>query len=426
MIGLAALGGLFVAYSLIASRLDRASVTPAMVFLGAGIVLGVQQTGLLPDAVKGELGTLAVELTLAILLFADASTVPLRDAEADAGLPLRLLLIGLPLTIAAGTVLGEGLFPAAGWASAALVATILAPTDSAVGLAVYTNAAVPVRVRRALNLESGLNDGLVTPFFTLFLAVLVSEDRVGAKDWGVHASSQIALAVLMAIVVGGVGGWLLIRSHRRGWTSQLSEQLAILSLAVVSYSASVAIGGNGFVSAFAAGIIFGRVTQRRMHKPVEFSETIGMFGSFFVWVLFGALVARPVLTHHFEPLAIAYAVLSLTAVRMGAVALALLGVHLRRETVAFMGWFGPRGLASVVFTVIAAETLRRANAATDMLLEVAVWTILLSVVAHGLSAGPLAKLYRKQLRGKPGLPELADAPEPRLRRRSLSGAAAGT
>ncbi len=426
MIGLAALGGVFVAYALVASRLDRVSVTPAMVFLGAGLFFGVKQTGLLPDAIKGELGTLAVELTLAILLFSDASTVPLRDAQADAGLPIRLLLIGLPLTIVAGTVLGEGLFPTAGWASAALVATILAPTDSALGLAVYTNAAVPVRIRRALNLESGLNDGLVTPFFTLFLAVLVSEDRVGAKDWGLQASSEIALAVLMAIVVGGVGGWLLIHAHRRGWTSQVSEQLAILSLAVVSYSGSVAIGGNGFVSAFGAGIIFGRVTQRRMHKPVEFSETIGMFGSFFAWVLFGALVARPVLSHHFQPRAIVYAVLSLTAVRMAAVALALLGVHLRRDTVAFMGWFGPRGLASVVFTVIASETLRRATAATDMLLEVAVWTILLSVVAHGLSAGPLAKLYGKQLRGKPGLPELADAPEPRVRRRSLSGAAAAS
>ena len=421
MKGLAIVAAVFVAYSLVASRLDRLSVTPAIVFVATGLILGVQSTGLLSDAVRG--GTVAVELTLAVLLFADASTVRLVDAEADARVPIRLLLIGLPLTIVIGTLLAKALYPTSGWATAALIATILSPTDSALGLAVYTNTAVPVRIRRSLNLESGLNDGLVTPFFTLFLAVVVSEDRIGPNNWAFQAGKEIGLAVVAAIVIGGLGGWMLTHAHRRGWTSPVSEQFATLSLALLSYAGSVAIGGNGFVAAFGAGIVFGRATAGQMHKPVEFTETVGMVGSFVVWVLFGALLARPLLTHSVHPRAIVYAVLSLTVVRMLPVALSLLGLKFRRDTLLFMGWFGPRGLASVVFTLIAFDDLHHAAVATDVVVEVAVWTILLSVVAHGVSAGPLARAYGSRFSGLSDLPELEEAPEPRMRRRNLSAGA---
>ena len=189
-------------------------MTPAIVFVATGLILGVQSTGLLPDAIRG--GTVAVELTLAVLLFADASTVRLVDAEADARVPIRLLLIGLPLTIVIGTLLAKAVYPTSGWATAALIATILSPTDSALGLAVYTNTAVPVRIRRSLNLESGLNDGLVTPFFTLFLAVVVSEDHVGPNNWALQAGKEIGLAVVAAVVIGGLGGWMLTLARPPG------------------------------------------------------------------------------------------------------------------------------------------------------------------------------------------------------------------
>ncbi len=418
MKGLAIVAAVFVAYSLVASRLDRLSVTPAIVFVATGLILGVQSTGLLPDAIRG--GTVAVELTLAVLLFADASTVRLVDARADARVPIRLLLIGLPLTIVVGTLLAKAVYPTSGWATAALIATILSPTDSALGLAVYTDTAVPVRIRRSLNLESGLNDGLVTPFFTLFLAVVVSEDHVGPNNWGLQAGKEIGLAVVAAVVIGGLGGWMLTLARRRGWMSPASEQLAVLSLALLSYAGSVAIGGNGFVAAFGAGIVFGRTSAGEMHKPVEFTETVGLVGSFVVWLLFGALLARPVLTHSFHPRAIVYAALSLTVVRMLPVALSLLGLKFRRDTLLFMGWFGPRGLASVVFTLIAVEDLHHAAVATDVLVEVVVWTVLLSVLAHGLSARPLARAYAGRLGRLSDLPELEEAPEPRMRRRNLS------
>ncbi|NTW41468.1 MAG: sodium:proton antiporter, partial [Cellulomonadaceae bacterium] len=360
------------------------------------------------------------EITLALLLFADAATVRFRDVEDDASLPSRLLFIGLPLTIALGSVLAYLLSPGAGWAAAALVATILAPTDAALGLAVVTNRAVPVRIRRALNVESGLNDGLATPFVTLFLAMVISEESSGTEGWVLSALSEIGLAVLAAAVVGLGGGWLVGWARAHGGTSAVSEQLAVLALALLAYTGSVAVGGNGFVAAFLGGLLFGQATKGRLDAPVEFTETVGLFMSFFVWALFGAVCVGPVLTGTMSTMAVVYAVLSLTVVRIVPVGLSLLGVGLRRDTWLFMGWFGPRGLASVVFTLVALGELEQDSAQMTPLVEVATWTILLSVVAHGLTAGPWAARYGARMSSLSDVPELAPAGEQRVRTRALS------
>jgi NhaP-type Na+/H+ or K+/H+ antiporter len=302
MTGLAIMAGVLVAYALFASRLDRLSITAATVFVTVGVILGPSATGLLPIALTREVGRPIVEMTLAILLFADASTVRLREAEADSVLPSRLLCIGLPLTIVAGALLARLFFPHAGWAGAALVATILAPTDAALGLAVFTNPSVPVRIRRALNLESGLNDGLATPFIALFIAILVSEENVGAGHWAIEATKEIVFALLTGVVVGVVAGRLLLWAHRRGWTSHVSEELAIFSLALLCYGGSLAVGGNGFVAAFVGGLVFASASRRVLQHAVEFTETVGLFASFVVWTLFGALLAGPVLREHIEGL----------------------------------------------------------------------------------------------------------------------------
>ena len=216
-----------------------------MVFVAAGVILGPGGLDVLPSRVTNETVLTITELTLALLLFADASTVRLRDVEGDTGLPRRLLFVGLPLTIAAGALLAYLVFPEVGWAAAALLATILAPTDAALGLAVVTNTAVPVRIRRALNVESGLNDGIATPFVTLFIAAVAAEEALGETAWGLEALTQIGLAILAAVVVGYLGGKLLALANDRGWTSQVSEQIAILALALLAYQGSVTVGGNG-------------------------------------------------------------------------------------------------------------------------------------------------------------------------------------
>jgi len=418
--GLTILAAVFVVYALVASKLDRWSITAPMVFATVGLLLGPSALNLLQFHIGDEAVLTATELTLALLLFADASTVRLREVEDDARLPGRLLLLGLPLAIAIGTLVAGLMFPDIGWAAAAVIATILAPTDAALGLAVFTNPAVPVRIRRALNVESGLNDGLATPFLTLFLALLASEEGVGHGSWLVKATEQIGFAIVAAIAVGVIGGTLLSAARARGWTSHISEQLVILALALLAYGGSIEIGGNGFVSAFVAGILFGATTRGRMHQPVEFTETLALFLSFVVWTVFGALLVGPVLTGRIAVGPIAYAALSLTIIRMIPVTVSWAGLGLRPWTIAFAGWFGPRGLASVVFTLLTIQTLHHAGMTNDTVVEVATWTIVLSVVLHGLTAAPLSRAYGGWISRRQGsVPELVEAPEPRVWRRSL-------
>ena len=417
--GLTVLAVVVVAYTLVASKLARWWITGPMVFVAAGAILGPGGLGVLPLSLTNETVLTVTELTLALLLFSDASTVRLRDVEGDTGLPRRLLFVGLPLTILAGTLLAYLMFPAVGWAAAALIATILAPTDAALGLAVVTNKAVPVRIRRALNVESGLNDGIVTPFVTLFIAAVAAEEALGDTAWGLEALKQIGFAIVAAVVVGYVGGKLLAAADDRGWTSDVSEQIAILALALLAYGGAVAIGGNGFIAAFAGGILFGAATGRRFAESAQFTETLGLSASFLVWSIFGALFVGELLSQGLPARPIVYAILSLTAIRMVPVAIALTGTRLRPATVAFMGWFGPRGLASVVFTLLALEEIERGGGA--MLLETVTWTILLSVLLHGISASPLAARYGASIATAGEIPEKAPAGEPPIRLHDLAG-----
>jgi sodium/hydrogen antiporter len=188
---------------------------------------------------------------------------------------------------------------------------------------------------------------------------------------------------------------------------------------LLAYQGAVTIGGNGFIAAFAGGILFGAATRQRLAEPVQFTETLGLAGSFLVWSLFGALFVGELLTQDLSARPIVYAILSLTVIRMVPVAIALIGTHLRRATVAFMGWFGPRGLASVVFTLLALEEIERSGGA--MLLETVTWTILLSVVLHGISASPLAARYGASIAKAGKIPEKAPAGEPRIRVHDLAG-----
>ena len=418
--GLTAIAVVVVAYALVASKLDRWGITGPMVFVAAGAILGPGGLDVVPFSLTNETVLTITELTLALLLFSDAATVRLRDVEGDTGLPRRLLFVGLPLTVIAGALLARLMFPEVGWAAAALIAIILAPTDAALGLAVVTNKAVPVRIRRALNVESGLNDGIATPFVTLFIAVVAAEEGLGETAWGLEALKQIGLAIVAAVVVGYLGGKLLALANERGWTSEVSQQIAILALALLAYQGAVAIGGNGFVAAFVGGILFGAATRQRLAEPVQFTETLGLSGSFLVWSIFGALFVGELLTRDLSAQPIVYALMSLTVIRMVPVAIALIGTHLRPATVAFMGWFGPRGLASVVFTLLALEEIEQSGGGA-MLLETVTWTILLSVVLHGISAPPFATRYGASIAKAGDVPEKAPAGEPRIRLHDLAG-----
>jgi len=416
MPGLAILSTLIVLYGAVALRLGRWSISMPMVFVAVGFLLGPGGTGILHVSPQTEVVKTLTEITLGLLLFADASTLNLRQVRADAHLPLRLLTIGLPLTIGLGTVLAWGLLPAEGLAFAALLGAILAPTDAALGLPIFTNKAVPVRIRRTLDVESGLNDGIATPFVTLFLAVAAATEEHTRGGWLTTAVLQIVLAVVVGTMAGIIGGWLLMQTTRHAWTSGGSEQIAILGLGLGAYFGAAAVGGNSFIAAFTCGIVFGAATRHQCAEPTEFTETLGMVLSLLVWAIFGAVLVPEAFRNTTEWRPIVYAILSLTAVRMLPVALALIGTGLRPDTIAVMGWFGPRGLASVVFTLLAFVRLEQAGRPIDTLEAVATWTILLSVLAHGLSAQPLSAWYARRLKAAGGKPvELDEHPEKRQR-----------
>ena len=408
-------------YTLIAVRLDRMSISGPIVLVTVGALLGPAGVGAITAPATSEPFRVLAELTLALLLFSDASTIGLREAGRIAWLPGRLLAFGLPLTIAIGALVGWLLFPPLGLGLALVLGSILAPTDAALSMPVLLDRAIPVRIRRAINIESGLNDGIAAPFVTLALAIAVAEETAGSQHWLLAAGEEIALAIVVAIVVGGLGGRVASEARRRGWASQASESLAVVALAIFAYAGATAVGGNGFVAAFGAGIAF-RTATGSSEPSVELAESIGLAASYVVWLVFGVALVGPVVVAGFDAALIGYALLSLTIVRMLPVVLSLIGAPLRPDTVALIGWFGPRGLASVVFLFVALDELGPAHPATDALVRAVTWTVLLSVFLHGLSARPVGAWYGRRI-ARAGADdwERGGADEPRIsNRRSLA------
>jgi len=400
-------------YTLIAARLQRLSVGPALVFVFIGIVLSDDVVGPISLAPGAEPIKLLAEVTLTLLLFADASTIRSAALRQDAPAVARLLIVGLLLTIVLGTVGALVLFPGISLGIALLIGATLAPTDAALGQAVVTDPAVPARVRRLLNVESGLNDGIATPFVFLAVALATSEST-GSGDWLLESLADVAIGAVAGLALGFLGGSLLVLADRRQWTSTVSRQVFVLALAGACYLAAVGAGGNGFIAAFVGGLAFGRGTRQHEEGAVRFTEAQGSLLAIGVWCAFGLTLGGQLLTSLWDPVAIVYAALSLTVVRMLPVGIALLGDRFQPLTVLFIGWFGPRGLASIVFLILGLEGLQQAGVATGPLPAAVAWTVLLSIILHGLTAGPFAVRYgRRMATLPPDAPELADATEPR-------------
>jgi NhaP-type Na+/H+ or K+/H+ antiporter len=398
-------------YAAVAGWLGQRSITMPMFFLALGALTGANGLGWINIPLISVDVKILVEVTLALLLFADSSTLKLHQLKEDAGLPARLLGLGLPMIIFLGGMLVYLIFPGEGIGFALLIGAILAPTDAALGLPIFTNERVPVRIRRALNVESGLNDGIATPFVLLFTSLAVAEVTQSLSDWLTTALFEIGMAVVVGAALGMLGGWLLSAAMKRHLTSRGTEQIGTLALALATYFGSIAMGGNGFIVAFVGGMFFSYITRHREQDAVELTESLGTLLSLFVWMIFGSVLVIPLFTA-FNPLALLYAVLSLTLIRMLPVAVAMIGTHFRPDTKIVMGWLGPRGLASVVFTIIAFESFTEAARPYDVLFAIAGWTIFLSVLLHGFSALPLAAWYSKRLQiASPDLPELMDVPD---------------
>jgi NhaP-type Na+/H+ or K+/H+ antiporter len=414
-VGLALVALLVAGYSLVAARLEQLSISPAFAFVVIGILVSEDFLGILVLDPEAESVERIAEITLAFVLFGDASSVNLKGLRQDAGPVVRLLVPGLLLTMVFGTVLALGLFPGITLGLALLIGAALAPTDAALGQPVIMDQRVPARIRRILNVESGLNDGIATPFVYLALALAAAEATGSEVSIG-GAVLEGLIGAAAGIVVGAAGGWLLMAADRREWASPASRQLAVLALAIGSYLVALAIGGNGFIAAFVGGFAFGVATRQRAEDAVAFTEAQGSLLAIVVWTIFGITVGGSLIAGGLDLPAIAFALLSLTVVRMAPVALALQGCRFQPATLGFIGWFGPRGLASIVFLIIALEGLHGASQDTTVVVAAIGWTVLLSVVLHGITAVPLARRYGARITSIQGdIPEreLSDESESR-------------
>ncbi|MEQ8854866.1 cation:proton antiporter [Gimesia sp.] len=383
-------------YSLVASRLERTPISGAMIYVLVGVICGPECFRLVDLNIKGEGLSWLAELTLAVVLFTDSANSNLKTLRRFESLLVRLLLVGLPLTIAMGYLVGWVLFQDLGLLEIALLATMLAPTDAALGKAVVTNEAVPDSVRESLNVESGLNDGICVPVLLLFLA-LAGDQVEGQKEALTLAISLPLQAIGIGAAIGlglSIPGSAALRiCAERGWVAGSWLQIPVIALSIFCFALAQFLGGSGFIACFIGGMTFGALTHKHKHVVLEAAEGTGDTLALLTWFAFGTfLLAPPVL--QFDWRILLYAVASLTIIRMLPVYLCLFGKHFRLDTVLFLGWFGPRGLASIVFAVMVADASLPHK---DLLIATTSWTILFSVIVHGLSANPLASLYSRRV-----------------------------
>jgi NhaP-type Na+/H+ or K+/H+ antiporter len=418
-LGLVAILLCILAAAAISRRIQGTILTLPMLYAAFGLLLGSLGLGLIHADVESEGVRIIAELTLVMVLASDASRINLRGLVRDHTLPLRLLGISLPLTIVLGTVVAGLMFGVLSFWEAAILAVILTPTDASLGQAVVSNPRVPVRIRQTLNIESGLNDGIAMPFLLLAIAMAAGTGpgAGGVGVWVLSAVVQILLGVAVGVIVGYLGVKFIERWHDIGWMSEEFQKISAVALALLAYGLAELVGGNGFIAAFCMGATAGNVGRRERTKILsEHVEVEVQVLILLAFLIFGAVMLPPALDGLNGVVAL-YAILSLTLIRMVAVVISMIGARVRPITTAFLGWFGPRGVASIlyIFTVLDAEGIP----GVDLIYDVAMITVLFSIYAHGVTAAPGARWYGRRMaeidEERRDVKEMSEVPEMPLR-----------
>jgi len=390
------------AYSVVAGRIERSWLSGPIVFVAFGLAAGPQGLGILEvDVTNAEGLRIIAEITLAYVLFTDAANSDLRVLRRSVGLPERLLLIGLPLTIAAGFAVGVVVFPDLNLLAVALLATMLAPTDAALGKPVVTNPAVPAPIRESLNFESGLNDGICVPVLFVFLGLEVGMEIEGNTFTRALrvVGEQLGIGLAVGLGLTATAAWALRAARRRGWVTPHWVPISVFTLVAASYALAHEAGGSGFIACFVGGLLAGAMAKEHKQELFAAAEETGDVLALLTWVIFGAGVVGQV-AGELTWKVVLYAVLSLTVIRMVPVLLALAGTGMGLAGKLFTGWFGPRGLASIVFVVLVLGTGMPGHRTLTLAV---VCTVILSVIAHGVTANAVVRALAARL-GK-GLPE---------------------
>ena len=375
------------------SRLaDRSPVTAPMVFVGVGLLVGPLGLGVFAVKIDTAMVKIIAEITLILVLFIGASVIDVRSLLKEYKIPVRLLFIGLPLTMFLGAIIARQFFPGMNLWLIAIMAFILSPTDAALGQAVVGSNDVPLETRESIAVESGLNDGIALPPILACMSVLSASAgaHLDSGYWFKFALEHIVFAPVIGGGVGWLGGMLVDRASKAGWMNPTFQRLTSISLAILIYSIAESLNGNGFIAAFFGGLLLGTRTKNVREQIQEFGDTEGQQLMLFVFLIFG-LVLVPFAVNYWDMKSLCYAVLSLTVIRMVPVAFSLIGTRMDWSTVGFIGWFGPRGIASVLYLLMVVGTLGVKG--HEQMLSVIILTVLISVFLHGISAVPLSKIY---------------------------------
>ncbi|WP_348815397.1 sodium:proton antiporter [Halomonas sp. H10-59] len=385
---------IIIAFALLSRRISASLISLPMVFMAAGMGLGALTPDLVPMDMQQELTQVIAEITLIIVLFADASVVKLKSLRQNLAIPLRMLLIGMPLTVLLGTLMAKWVSPEAAWGTAMLVAAILTPTDAALGQAVVSSPSVPERIRQSINVESGLNDGLAVPVIlaSALLAVAATGTEVAdAPDnlW-TFALLQLTLGPLVGVLFGWGFARLLDAAIDRGYVTVIYQGILFLALAFLIYLVAETVGGNGFIAVFLGGLTFGNQLRHDTTFIEEFMESEGQLLTIATFLIFGAVMV-PLAISHASWKTVALALMYLSVIRMIPIWISLTGLGLSAYEKTFLGWFGPRGLASILFALLIYDQYPIPG--SDEILACVVLTVMISVVLHGVSAQPMAQRF---------------------------------
>jgi NhaP-type Na+/H+ or K+/H+ antiporter len=394
-------------YGYISNALARLNISGPMIFTGLGLLISPLALNIGQLEIDAELVTIVVEIALVLVLFSDAALLDLKLLKTSWRLPTRLLLIGLPLTIIFGTLTAQFIFPHEPTLNMMLLSLLLTPTDAALGKAVVTDTKVPKTIRSTINVESGLNDGIIFPIVITVVAMISSgltEVNDGDSHWIVYVLEQVGIGALVGVFVGYIGTKLSLISINKNWMVDSYQNLIPIALAIVAFYLAETFSGNGFISAFCAGLLAGNTSIRTREHIEDFAESEGELLVLISFFLFG-LAFVPAMITYITAEVIAYALLSLTLLRMLPVIICLIGAkfdsssaasyQFNFKTAAFIAWFGPRGIASILYVLIVAHELGEVDGLETIYATVMV-TVIMSIVAHGMSAQPLSNWYSKQ------------------------------
>lgn len=388
---------LILIYGLFSKALEKSVISAPMVFVTVGIIASFFSTQAFSEGTNAPALKVLAEITLVLILFLDASTINRNALKKQRSLPIRLLLIGLPLTMALGFLIAILMFPGINLWMLALMALILSPTDAALGLAVVTSKAVPEKIRQTINVESGLNDGIALPPILICIAAMATHDAgegSGSSYWLMFTLKQFIFGPVIGGLVGWAGGQLVDKASRKGWMNTTFQRLSSLSIAILSFALAEMVHGNGFIAAYFAGLLLGSHTREIRERIHDFGEAESQALVLFIFLLLG-MILIPMSYPYWDAQAWIYAILSLTVIRMLPVAISLIGTKLPLATVGFIGWFGPRGIASVLYLLLVIIDLGAVG--YERIISVIALTVMLSIFLHGITAVPFSKMFGKPL-----------------------------